>query len=242
MGVDLAADAKRTAVAWVEWSGGAARVVRLESPADDELVVEALVGADKAGIDCPFGWPDLFVDFVTAHRARMVGLPTDRAGRRNLAWRVTDQVVQQLTGLKPLSVSADRIGHTAMRCAGILAELARRGHPVDRSGGGPVAEVYPAVSLKIWGLRFKSYKRGAGVAMLDELVDAVRTTAPWLDLGVHEKTCRRSDDAMDAVVAALTARACAIGAVREVPAEHTAAARTEGWIMVPTEPLDALPA
>jgi hypothetical protein len=31
-----------------------------------------------------------------------------------------------------------------MRCAILLAELARRGHPVDRTGTGKVVEVYPA--------------------------------------------------------------------------------------------------
>jgi hypothetical protein len=73
---------------------------------------------------------------------------TGRQWRRRLAWRVTDEVVRAETGLIPLSVAADRIGHTAMRCTGLLAQLARQGQPVDRCGRGVLVEVYPATSLK----------------------------------------------------------------------------------------------
>jgi hypothetical protein len=57
---------------------------------------------------------------------------------------LTDEAVRAETGLIPLSVAADRIGHAAMRCAGLLAQLARRGQSVDRCGRGVVVEVYPA--------------------------------------------------------------------------------------------------
>lgn len=82
-------------------------------------------------------------------------LPEEVAGhdwRRQLAFRRTDEPVRAATGLVPLSVAADRIAHPAMRCAGLLARLALEGQPVDRSGSGVVVEVYPAASLKQWGL------------------------------------------------------------------------------------------
>ncbi|MET7460398.1 DUF429 domain-containing protein [Nonomuraea sp. NPDC005501] len=243
VGVDLAAEATRTAVAWLDWSAEGARVSKIEIPADDGLIVEAVLGADKAGIDCPLGWPDKFVDFVTAHRAGHVDVPSGIAGRdwrRNLALRVTDQVVYDLTGRRPLSVSADRIGHTAMRCAGLLAELARQGPPIDRRGGGIVVEVYPAASLKRWGLPCLSYKRPSNLDGLGRLVDQLQAAAPWLDLGAYEQTCRVSDDATDAVVAALTARASSLGLVTFPAPEHADSARTEGWIALPTTPLREL--
>ncbi|WP_433185959.1 DUF429 domain-containing protein [Actinoallomurus sp. CA-150999] len=83
------------------------------------------------------------------------GRPSEGRGRdwrRNLALRLTDRVVHDRTGLTPLSVSADRIGHAALRLAALLARLARAGRPVDRSGTGVVVEVYPAASLRLWGL------------------------------------------------------------------------------------------
>lgn len=71
-----------------------------------------------------------------------------------MAFRTTDAAVRELTGqrLIPLSVAADRIGHTAMRCASLLAALASGGMQVDRVGTGLVVEVYPAASLWSWQL------------------------------------------------------------------------------------------
>ncbi|MFG1707457.1 DUF429 domain-containing protein [Nonomuraea sp. M3C6] len=243
VGIDLAAEAVRTAVAWLDWSAGRARLVRVEVGADDELIVEAVMAASKAGIDCPLGWPDRFVDFVTAHRAGHVRVPEGLAGRawrRDLALRVTDQVVHEQTGLTPLSVSADRIGHATMRCAAVLAELARRGQPVDRRGGGAVVEVYPAACLKRWGLPYRGYKRTANLTELGRLVDLLLEAAPWLELGEYEPLCRASDDATDAVVSALAARASALGLVTVPAGEQAGTAATEGWIALPTTPLDHL--
>jgi predicted nuclease with RNAse H fold len=242
VGVDLAAEAVRTAVARVEWPAGKAVVTGLELKADDARIVETILGADKAGVDCPLGWPDRFVDFISAHRAGHVTVPEGRgrAWRRDLTLRVTDQVVYAETGLTPLSVSADLIGHTAMRCAALLAVLAARGRPVDRSGSGVVVEVYPAASLKRWGLPHRSYKRAAGLTALGTLVDALKAAAPWLDLGVHEALCRASADAADAVIAALAARAAALGLATSPDHDQRGPARTEGWIAVPTASLDEL--
>jgi predicted nuclease with RNAse H fold len=41
--------------------------------------------------------------------------------------------------------------------------------------------------------------------------DDLLAAAPWLDYGPHEETIRRSHDAFDAVIAALTARAASRG-------------------------------
>jgi predicted nuclease with RNAse H fold len=244
VGVDLAAEPERTAVAGIEWSDGRARVCEVVCGADDDAVVAAIAQSQKAGIDCPLGWPDEFVAFVAAHRAGHVAVRGDLTGRewrRRLTLRLTDRVVHAETGLTPLSVAADRIGHVALRCAGLLALLAGQGVPVDRCGTGTVVEVYPSASLKSWGLPYRGYKRPAEIGPLGELVDRLLAAAPWLDLGRAESLCRRSHDAADAVVAALTARAVSQN-LASVPATgQEAAARTEGWIAVPTAPLDRLP-
>lgn len=59
---------------------------------------------------------------------------TDRDHRRELRYRATDYRVRQITGRWPLSVSTDRIGVAAMRCASLLDSLAAQGAPVDRCG------------------------------------------------------------------------------------------------------------
>ena len=93
-----------------------------------------------------------------------------------------------------------------MRCADLLAQ---RDEPVDRAGGGAVVEVYPAASLKQWGLPARSYKGRGNAPALGLLVDALLKAASCLDLGECAGACRKSDDAFDALVAALTARAAA---------------------------------
>ncbi|MCO6009799.1 DUF429 domain-containing protein [Actinoallomurus purpureus] len=243
VGVDLAAEAGNTALAWLDWDSGGCSVRGIDRACEDGMLVDALMAADKAGIDCPLGWPVPFVEFVAAHRSGHVDVPAGTRGRdwrRNLALRLTDRVVHERTGLTPLSVSADRIGHTAMRCAALLSHLARAGRPVDRCGTGVVVEVYPAASLRSWGLPHRGYKRPEDAAALGRLVDALRAAAPWLDLGPHESLCRRSHDATDAVVAALTARAAFRGLATTPEAHQIEAARSEGWIALPTSPLTDL--
>ncbi|MBB5791358.1 DUF429 domain-containing protein [Jiangella mangrovi] len=245
VGVDLSAEPAGTAVATLEWADGAAVVTGLAERADDEVVLEAITKADKAGIDCPFGWPLPFVDFVSGHRdGHVSGHPTleGRDWRRELANRTTDTAVRERTGLIPLSVAADRIGHAAFRCAWLLAQLSRRGVDVHRAGTGRVVEVYPAASLKVWGLRQRGYKGAAHRAERDQIVTELRAAAPWLDLGAHDEQCRASDHALDAVVAALSARAAAIGLVTTPASDQAAAAAVEGWIAVPTAGIDALAA
>jgi predicted nuclease with RNAse H fold len=240
-GVDLAAEPEGTAVAVLTWTPAGAEVTALVCPAGDDAVIAAVRGTVKTGIDCPLGWPEAFVAFVGAHRAGSVpvpGVPADRAWRRGLAWRHTDEVVRARTGLVPLSVSADRIGHTALRCAVLQAALAAEGVDVDRTGAGAIAEVYPAASLKIWGLPWRGYKTARNRQALGEVVDGLLAAAPWLRLGEHEALCRRSDHALDALVAALAARAVAVGRATVADRDE---ARSEGWIALPTGPLGSLP-
>jgi len=83
-------------------------------------------------------------------------------------------------------------------------------------------------------LIYRSYKGAANTAVRQQLVDTLTAAAPWLELGDHEQTCRRSDHALDAVIAALNARAAALGLTTTPAAEQLSAARTEGWIALPT--------
>lgn len=68
MGIDLAAEPKKTGVAWLEWDQGSARVADLQLGASDNDLVDAMSIATKSGIDCPLGWPREFVAFITRHQ------------------------------------------------------------------------------------------------------------------------------------------------------------------------------
>jgi hypothetical protein len=66
------------------------------------------------------------------------------------------------------------------------------------------------------------------------LLDALISAAPWLNLADHERLCRLSDHAVDAVVAApLLARAVARGFTEMPEGTDRASAGTEGWIALP---------
>jgi predicted nuclease with RNAse H fold len=244
VGVDLAAEPAGTALAVVDWGTDGAAITEVVRGATDDVILAALARASKAGIDCPLGWPSAFVSFVADHQVGHVTIPgglIGKAWRRQLAWRVTDEVVRAETGLIPLSVAADRIGHAAMRCAGLLAQLARQGQPADRCGRGVIVEVYPAASLKCWGLPHRRYKNSRHPQALEALIDDLLVAAPWMDLGACESLCRASHDATDAVIAALTARAAQKDLVTWPDKRQQAAARSEGWIVLPTAPLRQLP-
>jgi hypothetical protein len=139
------------------------------------------------GIDCLLGWPAQFVECIVGHRRGQVVVPAGEAKkwRRALAWRVTDEDVRGKTKLIPLSVAADRIGHAAMPCAALLAELADDGQPVDRAGAGVVVEVYPAASMRRWDITSTGYQGSNGKAAVDHL--------RWAAMGAQRAMFPRSD-------------------------------------------------
>lgn len=240
VGVDLAAEPKNTALATIEWSEGRAQVVDVQVGVDDNRILQAAETAAKIGIDCPLGWPDTFVQFLRDfHEGSYVTVPpgADQKWRKSLANRITDLEVQRKLKLTPLSVATDRIGLTAMRAASIQSLLAKAGYPVDRTGSGLLVEVYPAAGMVHWHLDHRKYKGSKNEVALGKLVDQLPKR---LILGDHESLCRKSDHALDAVIAALLARAAALGLTRPPSPEHLDAATREGWIALPTCEIDAL--
>ncbi|MGO4193566.1 DUF429 domain-containing protein [Arthrobacter sp. YAF17] len=245
LGVDLAAAARKTAAAVLEWGDGGARLVHLALDVSDEEIVRLFGSADMTGIDCPVGWPDAFLPFLAGHLAAEPHPVLDHdgiEGRRLLAYRDTDRFITARTGLIPLSVSADRLAHPAMRCAVIQAKIALEHGPQARDGSGRLAEVYPAASLKSWGLLARGYKgRGsAETQRLAGILDGLQQAAPWLDLAGFEDRLAGSDDMFDALIASLTARAVGLGTTIRPDAGHARAARTEGWIHLPAAGLGVL--
>lgn len=234
-GVDLAADARRTALAVIAWTPGRARVERLSVGVKDEEIVDAALGVTRIGIDCALGWPDAFIEFVKAHADAEIPPEVDGGAdwRRELAYRATDRRIHEVTGRWPLSVSTDRLGVTAMRCAGLTGRLGASGIAVDRSGvTGAVAEVYPGATLRAWGFDTRGYRVEPEVRRA--LLAALTASASGLDLGPHADLMVASPDAFDAVIAAFGARAAALGLFEPPPADLAALARREGWIVLPS--------
>ncbi|MFJ6415185.1 DUF429 domain-containing protein [Paeniglutamicibacter sp. NPDC091659] len=239
LGVDLAADPKKTAVAVIRWTGENAALTHLSLAVTDDEIVDLFGTTDVTGIDCPLGWPEALLPFLMGHQRNdpQAVLEQDGlAGRRNLAYRATDRFVTATTGIRPLSVSADRLGYTAMRCAAIQAKIGQVHGIQSRDGAGKLAEVYPAASLKLWGFRATKYKGTGSAETLArrELVEQLKAEAPWLQLGAHEEKMVSSDDLLDAVIASLTARAVSVASTYGVDPALANSARSEGWIHLPS--------
>lgn len=225
LGIDLAAQAKGTALSLITWAEDSATVDFIEVGVTDDRLLELLPQADKVGIDVPFGWPNLFVEAVYAHRAV---LPWPATSITELRYRATDRYVCKETKKTPLSVSTELIAVVALRAAALLSRITAHEH-IDRMGSGRLVEVYPAAALIRWG--FSIVERRNTPLLASTLVRK---------LGSHfkmttkaEDACNTNRDALDSMVAALIARASACGLCDAVPSEHLDAARTEGWIALP---------
>lgn len=229
LGIDLASLPAKTAACRVNWAGP----VVIEDPIvglKDSDLATLMSDANKVGIDVPLGWPITFAENLAAHQS---GSPWTIAHTdRRLYLRATDRFVISEIGRRPLSVSADKIAVPAMRAAYFLSRL---GINFDRSGRGAIVEVYPAASLLIWGFNANRYKGQKGSATRRQLIDSFRrATESWV---VMSETCYAAcigdDNAFDALIASLTARAASRGLTRPMPPDQTAAAEIEGWIALP---------
>lgn len=234
LGIDLAAGTKKTYACVVEDRDGALRA-DVFAGCDDEQLVDLAKGRDKVAIDAPFGWPRAFVEALNAHR-RFEAWPAPDDGppetyRAALSFRATDRVVMHTR--RPLSVSTDKLGVPAMRCAHLLHRWSVAGESVDRTGRGRFVEVYPAGALRRWDLDASGYK-GSDKAALQALTAAVLGALPALELSVDdEQLCASVDDAFDALVAALVARAALLGLTDLPPRARYEQAAEEGWIHLP---------
>lgn len=241
LGIDLAAEAKGTAFAQIEWSGGKAKLVELEIGVGDSRLVEISKVSEKTGIDCALGWPIEFVEFLNAHSRSENRITADFGSidwRRRVSFRGTDRRVHAVTGRWPLSVANDRLGVTALRAAGLTSRMAAAGLNVDRTGQGHLVEVYPGAALRIWNFNREGYRidLDARARLLSEVI----SRAPWLDLSGKQASLIESCDAFDAVMASLITRASWLGKIIHPDAIEFEAAKIESWIALPDLPFEKL--
>lgn len=247
LGIDLAAQNKKTVACLIEWRDQRAVVRELVSSAALDDGVDWMVelvhpsdgpAPDAVGIDAPFGWPVAMLEAVSAWsvRERWPSPP-----KRDFRFRATDVAVWRETQRWPLSVSTDLIAITTLRCVALLDVIAqRRGLTggLSRTGSDGVFEIYPGAALTQWGLKRAGYKsdpaaRTELVAELERACTAGPSGSSWLDLGATRERAIASDDALDAVLASLSARAAAIGETVQPSALEATLGEIEGWIHLP---------
>lgn len=239
LGIDLSSNDQKTAACLIAWEAGRARVTDLERGLTNADLRERIRAADWTGIDAPFSWPVRFREQLADHHER--GGWDKRYRDPDFQFRATDVFVEGCAR-RPLSVSTNLIGVTAMRCARLLEEVgADRGQRLDLTGKNQVVEVYPGAALAAWGAKDAGfdpdgYKTGSAAKEKRRvLAQAIFGAAGWLEAADDVKErCVRWDDELDALIAALTTRAAARGLSR--PPETEAQRRlapVEGWIHVP---------
>ncbi|HRE80779.1 MAG TPA: DUF429 domain-containing protein [Opitutaceae bacterium] len=228
LGIDLSSQFKNTAAVLITWRGGRARAeIPCLSCTDDDLY-PLIAQADVVGIDAPFGWPVEFVNAVNnwPHET------WSREARDRLRFRETDRFVHQQQNVWPLSVSTDIISLPAMRAMSLL----RRHGVADRSGDGRFFEVYPAASLRAWGMNSRGYKETKSItstSLRRKMINALHDALPALDFS--DSAFIANPDAFDALIASLTARCAATGYTLGPSDTQRPLAQREGWIHLPTE-------
>lgn len=245
LGIDLASQPKETAVCLIDWSSEPAVVVELEKRSlTDDVLVELMLDSSvvKVGIDAPFGWPLAFIDAIATYRDKGAWLDLEP---NELRFRATETLVAQETGQAPLSVAVGDLAWPAMRCARLLSRLSDGREPLDRSGAGRVAEVYPMAALRRWGViaagtaatewSYKGHapgRRDRREQHLAKLLDLLATSVALTD--EQAQTCVADDDDFDALVSALVARAVQVGLTDPIPRGMRWLALREGWIHLPS--------
>lgn len=234
-GIDLAADPKNTGLAVLRDENGRLIVDFVAIGNTDDDIIDAVSSAELTGVDIPFGWPQPFVALLQAHAEHKLPSPmsTGPQWRRELALRTTDREIHRLTGLMPLSVSANLIAYPAFRWAGIEARLRESRINVNRDGSGAVAEVYPAAALHCWGMPYRGYKSAQGSVVRQQIVEEIARCFPRLEWNGYQTLVEAHDDALDAVIASLVSQQILRGHCHGPPERFREIAKSEGWIWIP---------
>lgn len=237
IGVDCATQDKRMGLARGYLDRDRPHIAEVTTGDQVDSVVATLAGwiAPRSptliALDAPLGWPAKLAQELVKHEA---GQPI-RTARDETFRRLTDRVVAQETGKRPLDVGAERIARTAHAALALLGELrAHTGQAIPLAwnpGLGPRAyaiEVYPGATLKVRGLVSSGYKgrdrRHVRQGLLAELGGHLELPGEVLERMLD------NDDVLDAAVCVLAAA----DFLQEECVRPTdmGLARKEGWIWV----------
>jgi hypothetical protein len=180
------------------------------------------------GIDAPLGWPVALGPALQNHRAGApIGIEANKLFRRE-----TDRFIQSSLGVTPLDVGADRIARTAHAAIRLVAQISQDLHrPLPLAWGTPlvhpasIIEVYPAATLRSYGLPHRQYKSREDTAVRERILRGVAELAILpQDMG----SMLRSADALDAAICMLATFDFVRGLA--IPPKDFDLAQVEGWI------------
>jgi hypothetical protein len=237
IGVDCATQENRVGLARAEREGKAwvlreATVGSRERPVADTVQewLEQSSGKAVLALDAPLGWPAPWKSMLMGHQAG----ENVRGEPNKVFRRESDRSVASLVGKTPLDIGADRIARTAHWALSLLESLRTRiDQPIplawDISPQAMVSaiEVYPAATLRAYGLALKGYKAKGGVEERSRMLPAITDR---IQIGIEPHDLLALPDAFDAAVCVLAALDFLAG--RAMAPDDWKLSREEGWIWV----------
>ncbi|MBN2092029.1 DUF429 domain-containing protein [candidate division KSB1 bacterium] len=227
---------KNIGLAFGEWNGEVIRILEILTRPERENLIETLVSwctgdcPTLLALDAPLGWPAALGQYLAQHQA---GDPL--AIDPNLLFRrETDRVIRQEAGKQSLDVGADRIARTALAALDLIQSLrislkkpiALLFEPPQCNEIGAI-EVYPAATLKLYGLQRIGYKKVDARSVRREIIDDLRKI---MKLPVDQNLLEDDVDTLDAVLCVLAGVDFLKGEV--VFPKDMALARKEGWTWI----------
>ncbi|MDD4874364.1 MAG: DUF429 domain-containing protein [Dehalococcoidales bacterium] len=188
------------------------------------IITQWLSKSDIAliAMDSPLGWPSQLGQELDAHKAGMIF----KIEANDMFSRATDLKVLKVLRKKPMEVGADKIARTAHRALKLLHEIqSTTGHAIPLAWSNDIhetsaIEVYPAATLKSYGIDTADYKKEAKREKWHKIANRLPFEVPKEDI--------TSADKLDAVICLLAAKDFLDGHC--LKPDNIELAKKEGWI------------
>lgn len=237
IGIDCATTPKKRGVALATYERGNCVVSSVKTGLSDDHIADLVKKClsqnvrTLVALDAPLGWPESLGKNLADHHA---GTPL-RELPNTLFRRETDRFIKEQLGKQPLDVGADRIARTAHSALSLLSNISKAiGNPiplawrVDFSGVAAI-EVYPAATLRVYGLPETAYKKPSEKKARQTFIDGLAKITDFVLPASLEKALSNAD-ALDALICALAGRDFIQSSVYQPV--NVALAHKEGWIWV----------
>jgi len=236
IGIDYSTAFRKTGLALGSFENNQVTINEVKLGSNNEPPIEIVLKWLHKGqptllaVDAPLGWPSALGQSLSNHSA---GTPV-KARDDCLFSRLTDHIVEDKIGKKPLEVGANLIARTAYSALKLLQELRDKTGleiPLAWQPGKirevNVIEVYPAATLKARGIGAVSYKDKDAEG---KRLNILRQLDLYVKKSESQKNLENSPDAFDAVICVVAASDFLLE--RCIPVSDIEKARKEGWIWV----------
>ena len=184
-------------------------------------------------MDSPWDWPSPLGVCLHSHDTGEYVAPEPDM----LFSRLTDKIIREKDGKKPLEVGADKIARatrSALKLVNSLRTLT--GHPIRLQTEKPIIngricaiEVYPAATLTVKGLIQPKYKDRKGLQTRRSILNSFNTE---LKITTDRNLIENNHDVLDAVICTLAGNDFLRQNVILPSKDDIELTRKEGWIWV----------